>query len=170
MRFQTRYQSKLAGQTIWRINYEMKKQLLLGHLLPLLIGGLIYILFRTESLVMFKWFTFINIDHPIELLRETTIPIMENFPSWFIYSFPDALWIFSYMSITLLIWRNEINKQNYFWIFIMPIISILSEVGQLLNIIPGTFDFIDLFFYVLGFISPLLIFTNHIANKKTNKS
>lgn len=148
----------------------MKKQLLLGHLLPLLIGGLIYILFRTESLLMFKWFTFINIANPIELLRETTIPTMDYFPSWFIYSFPDALWIFSYMSITLLIWRNEINKQNYFWIFIMPIISILSEVGQLLNIFPGTFDLIDLIFYVLGFISPLLIFTNHLTNQKTNKS
>ena len=145
----------------------MKKQLLFGHLLTLILGGLIYISFRTDSLVMFKWFAALSLDTPIEYLRETTMTVNRLFPNWFLFSLPDGLWIFSYISLILLIWGNNINKRNLFWIFLIPFIAISSELGQLFNIIPGTFDPIDLTFYITGAISPFIIFTNNLLSFKT---
>jgi hypothetical protein len=119
---------------------------------------------------MFKWFKLLKAATPIEFLRGITMPAKQSFPEWFLYSLPDALWNFSFMSIILLIWRNQVNKENCFWVFIMPLISIFSEVGQLLNIIPGTFDLMDLIFYVSGATLPVLIFTNHLITQKINKT
>lgn len=145
----------------------MKKQLLFGHLLTLILGGLIYISFRTDSLVMFKWFVALSLDTPIEYLRETTLTAKQHFPNWFLFSLPDGLWVFSYISLILLIWGNNINKRNLFWAFLIPFIAISSELGQLFNIVPGTFDAIDLTFYIMGTISPFIFFTNNLLTFKT---
>jgi len=143
----------------------MKKQLILGHLLPLIIGGLIYISFRPETLLMFDFFSTLSIDAPIEYLRENTMGLKQYFPDWFLFSLPDGLWVFSYVSLVLLIWNNTISKHNIFWIILIPIIAVLSEFGQYIKIIPGTFDELDLMFYILGAFFSLLIFTNTIQLK-----
>ena len=137
--------------------------------MTLIIGGMIYISFRTNSLVMFKWFAALSIDTQIIHLRETTMIFKESFPDWFIFSLPDGLWIFSYISLTLLIWRNKINKSNLLWIFLIPFIAISSEFGQLFGIVSGTFDAVDLTFYFIGAISPFIFFTNNLLTllKKT---
>ena len=141
-----------------------------GHVLTLLISGLIYILFRTDSLVMFKWFAAVSLDTPIDYLRESSLTVKKHLPDWFLFSLPDGLWIFSNMSLTLLIWGNNIKKQNVFWIFIVPFIAIASEIGQLFSIVPGTFDTIDLAFYFTGAISPFILFTNNLLIFKTQKT
>ncbi|AFU69427.1 hypothetical protein P700755_002686 [Psychroflexus torquis ATCC 700755] len=143
----------------------MKRQLFFGHLLTLFIGGLIYVAFRTDSLLMFKWFSAASIDTPIELIRGMTLTAKNSLPDWFLFSLPDGLWIFSYTSLVLLIWRNKINRENFFWIAIIPILIILSELGQLFNIVPGTFDLIDVLLYSLGAILPILIFTEYLNFK-----
>lgn len=139
----------------------MKKQLLFGQLLTLIIGGLIYISFRTDHLLMFKWFAALSLDSQIEILRDTTFTLREHLPNWFVFSLPDGLWIFSYVTLTLLIWGNSINKRNLFWVFLIPFIAISSELLQLFNIAPGTFDSIDLIFYIIGAISPFIFFINN---------
>ena len=139
----------------------MRKQLLFGHILTLLLGGMVYVSFRTDSLTMFKWFAALSLDTTIETLRETTLTIKQYFPDWFLFSLPDGLWIFSYVSLMLLLWKNEVNKQNLFWIFMVPLIAIASELGQLFNMVPGTFDLVDLTFYLLGTIIPFVVFTNN---------
>ena len=88
----------------------MKKQLFFGHILTLLIGGLIYIAFRTDSLLMFKWFSALSLDNIINELRLTTMKLSPSLPNWFLYSLPDGLWIFSYVALIMTIWRNEINR------------------------------------------------------------
>jgi hypothetical protein len=88
---------------------------------------MVYVSFRTDSLTMFKWFAALSLDTTIETLRETTLTIKQYFPDWFLFSLPDGLWIFSYVSLMLLLWKNEVNKQNLFWIFMVPLIAIASE-------------------------------------------
>ncbi|MDC0204547.1 hypothetical protein OAJ65_01995 [Flavobacteriales bacterium] len=138
----------------------MKKQLILGNLLPLLLGSLIYISFRSDTLLIFKFFSALSIDTPIEYLRENTMGLKQYLPDWFLFSLPDGLWVFSYVSLMLLIWNNTISKYNIFWIILIPIIAVLSEFGQSIKITPGTFDPLDLIFYILGTFFSLLIFTN----------
>lgn len=138
----------------------MKRQIIIGHLFTLLLGGFVYISFRQDTLKMFSWFDSINLSAVISELRLFTLPLSDHLPNWFLYSLPDGLWIFSYLSVLLVVWDNVISKYNIHWLLLLPIIAIVSEIGQLFGIIPGTFDIFDLTFYIGGTILPILIFTN----------
>ncbi|MDZ7846933.1 MAG: hypothetical protein U5L96_09250 [Owenweeksia sp.] len=136
----------------------MKKQLLFGHVLTLAVGGLIYIAFRSDTLLMFKYIAAISLDTPIEYLREITLTTKKYLPNWLLFSLPDGLWIFSYVTLTLFIWNNKITKENIFWITIIPCTVILFEIAQLLTFTPGTFDLVDLAFYLIGAALPISLF------------
>ena len=146
----------------------MKKQLIVGHFLTLFIGTLMYVLFRIKSILVFDWINSINIIRPINYLREMTIYSKQYLPNWFIFSLPDGLWTFSYVTLVMLIWNNEIKRKNIFWLILLPAIAIISEIGQCLKLFPGTFDLNDILFYILGFITPLILFKNKQSQKKTN--
>ena len=51
--------------------------------IPILIGGTIYITFRSEKLLMFDWFKVIAVDGSIDLLRGL---ITMDVPDWIVYS------------------------------------------------------------------------------------
>ena len=140
------------------------KQLLIGHIATLCCGSLIYILFRSSSLKMFIWFERINILDVIENIRNFTFIYSNNLPNFILYSLPDGLWLFSYVSLVLYLWKNELKSENLFWVFSIPLISIISELGQIFKIITGTFDIIDLLMYVLGTILPFIIYKKSITN------
>lgn len=140
----------------------MKKQLIFGHIITLLIGGLIYVLFRTSSLLMFSWYKTIGLGGILKGLRKSTIPFAENIPEWILFSLPDGLWIFSYVCLILLIWKNSVSLKNIFWLLIIPILAIGSELGQLFGLIIGTFDLTDLLLYILGITLPFIFFKQSI--------
>ena len=144
----------------------MKTQIILGHLFTLLLGGLIYIAFRQDTLKMFSWFDSINLSAVISKLRLFTLPLSDYLPNWFLYSLPDGLWLFSYLSVLLVVWDNVISKHNIHWLLLVSVVAIFSEIGQFFKIVPGTFDIFDLIFYLGGTVLPILIFTN----SKTIKS
>ncbi len=115
---------------------------------------------------MFSWFDSINLSAVISKLRLFTLPLSDYLPNWFLYSLPDGLWLFSYLSVLLVVWENVITKHNIHWLLLVPVVAIFSEIGQLFKIVPGTFDILDLTFYLCGTVLPILIFTN----SKTFKS
>ena len=143
----------------------MKKQLVIGHITTLLIGGLIYLLFRVETLKMFEWLNSLGILNSLHNLRAQVNPIFGDLPGWFLFSLPDGLWIFSYISLMLYVWNNTISKHSVFWIFIVPVLTLMFEIGQLFNIVPGTFDIIDIVFYIIGILL-LIYFFNKSINLK----
>ena len=138
----------------------MKKQIVLGHLFTLTFGGLVYILFRQDTLKMFSWFDSFNLLEVLTEIRFFTLPLSEHLPHWLLYSLPDGLWLFSYISVLLVIWGNTISKQNIYWLLLVPVIAIFSEIGQFFKVISGTFDIIDLIFYIVGAVLPIFIFAN----------
>ncbi len=144
----------------------MKSQIIIGHFLTLLLGGLVYISFRQDTLKMFSWFDRVNLSGVISELRLSTLPLTDHLPNWFLYSLPDGLWLFSYLSVLLVVWDNTISKQNIHWLLLVPAVAVFSEIGQFFGIAPGTFDIFDLTFYFGGTVLPILIFTN----SKTIKS
>ena len=108
--------------------------------IPLFIGCLIYVLFRTDTLLYNK------------LLGIFSTPIAS--PNTFlqriiVFSLPDGLWAMSY---TMLIFhlRKDKTVRTLIWSIIIPIVGILSEIGQLYYLIPGTFDIIDLIMYIVA--------------------
>jgi len=136
---------------------KIRRQLIYGHIGTLILGGLIYILFRSEKLIMFRWLDFLSFS--FQNIRALTLGFRNYLPDWFIFSLPDGLWIFSYMSLVLLIWKNKINYRNIIWIVIIPLLVVASEIGQLMNIIQGTFDYNDIVFYIMGAILPIAFYT-----------
>lgn len=140
----------------------MKKQLFFGSFLTLLFGGLIYILFRTASLKMFSWYETIGFGGLTNELRKFTFQFSNRIPEWILFSLPDGLWIFSYVTLMLVIWRNSVSIKNVFWILIIPLLAIGSELGQLFGLIIGTFDFADLILYILGMTLPFILLNKSI--------
>ncbi|WP_449388910.1 hypothetical protein [Chryseobacterium lineare] len=136
-----------------------------ASLFLLFLGGLIYLIFRTERLIMFRWVEYLKLSDVITNLQK--ISTLYILPDWFKYSLPDGLWIYSYTAILLEIWKQTVTKQNVFWILSIPSTAVLSEFFQLLKILPGTFDLIDLIFYFVGILIPLCYATIiHFNNKK----
>lgn len=121
-------------------------QILLHVLLPIYVGGFIYILFRSKSLVMFDWFEAIGILDFIQTLRNYFIGIKGNVPIWVYYSLPDGLWTYSFTSTILLFESNW--KVLKFWLLVPFLFGPLIEIFQLFRLFPGTFDPLDLLFYL----------------------
>jgi hypothetical protein len=134
-------------------------------IIPVVIGGLIYLTYRTDSLIMFGWFKSIGLSDLVTFFR--TNELLQNLviPNWVIYSLPDALWLFSFTYLTILIWDFKISRQSIFWICLAPAVGLFSEIGQLIGVIPGTFDRVDL---LLLFFAAILPF-NHLIQLKTIK-
>ena len=142
----------------------MKKnnQILFHVLIPMIIGGFIYIIFREKNLLMFNWFDSLGFREIIDFLR---FHISEKYyiPNWLLYNYPDAIWIYSFVSLMLIIWNGVKSNIKFAWLTIAPILGISAEIGQYINIIPGTYDQFDLLFCFLGSLLPFILI------KKNNK-
>ena len=143
----------------------MKSKLIFYHLLSLIVGSLIYILFRSSSLKVFSWLDLIGINILDSKIRKSALAISSHIPDWILLSLPDGLWLFSYVCLMLCIWGNSITIKNLFWITIFPTIAIASEIAQYFKLLQGTFDPLDLLLYFLGGTLPLIIFKNSINYK-----
>jgi hypothetical protein len=122
---------------------------LLSHVfLPIIIGGLIYVLFRSDSLLMFKWFEFLGLSNIVYIVRESVTNI--NLFDWVIYSLPDGLWVYSFATCLIILW-NE-NKSYLFLFLIIPfLLGPGVEILQFFNLFKGTFDLMDLIITIIAF-------------------
>ena len=128
------------------------------HFVTLLAGSLIYILFRSDTLVFFTWIEYFqNLNKFIFYLRSFTVDFATFFPLWFIYSLPDGMWVSSYIFLLLMIFDFKIKRNNSLLIFLIPIIGLLSEIGQYFGLVSGTFDYLDILLYLCCSIIPLVI-------------
>ncbi len=138
------------------------KDILIYVVFPLFIGGLIYIVSRSKSLKIFDWFEKINLSNEIEIIRNYFLNV--KLPNRIIYNLPDLLWVFSFTSLLLIIWNKRIYKENILYLLFPMVIGVLSEFGQFLSIINGTYDTIDVIFYIFGGLSSILIISKFKLN------
>lgn len=131
-------------------------------------GTLIYLLFRVSTLKIFNWLNIFKIDFIKSDFRNWILSNSSIFPKWFLFSLPDGLWTFSYVSAMLCIWDFKLNNRNFIWITFIPLVAVVSEIGQKIKIVPGTFDKLDLLFYVIGFIAPIIFSIKTIDFKNYN--
>lgn len=121
---------------------------LLG-ILMLVLGGLIYILFR-ENVIFTSWLASLI---PYELPYYGTIINHNTLGGYiFLFSLADALWYGS-----LLLFDFQL-RSNTWYSKLMTLLTMalpfIFELAQLWNYMPGTFDWIDIIIYLLT----LLIF------------
>lgn len=135
---------------------ESKIKYLSHILIPLLIGGSIYIFFRTKTLLLFNIISFFRIDTFINSIRISPFILEGFFPYWLIYSLPNALWVYSLTAYLLFIWNGD--DKNIFWLLVGPLIGIAAEIMQIFGYFPGTYDNIDLLLTIIFGILPFFIF------------
>ena len=120
----------------------------------LTIGGLIYICYRSESLLMFDWFYGLGLTDYIEDIRNGVE--MPNVYGWVKYNMPAGLWLFAYMFVIDSIWGKDKNNVYLYFLYVLPLLAIVSELMQYVGMIPGSYDSMDLLCYV-SFIFLFLI-------------
>lgn len=146
-----------------------KLRLIFFHVLfPLSIGIFIYLFFRSKSLIIFRWIDIFEISNKFESLRIYLSQYKSNLPVWLIYSVPDALWVYSLISAIFITWGKDFLNVK-FWLVISLLIAPSLEFLQFLKLFPGTFDIIDLLFYLIGSILSLTIVKHNLKkNEKQN--
>lgn len=126
--------------------------------LSLMIGGLIYLSFRTKELVMFTWVRYLGLEHKIDKLRIALSGT--HLPEFIVYCLPNALWVISYLlAADSLI---DHNRHKIVWTTSLPLSAAILEGGQFVHLIPGTYDSLDL----LCILTPLIIYTIYYHKTK----
>jgi len=116
-----------------------KKAYIIRVLLPVFLGGGIYCSLRDPNLVLLK-LTSNNILHNLtSCLHQISMPVVGLFPRCFSYSLPDALWCYACISLIAIYWRGGPFIFKVLWLGVAIALSLGFEVGQFLNIVPGTF-------------------------------
>lgn len=109
-----------------------------------MLGALIYITLRSETLVMFSWAQHLGVDELISSLR-TRASGLRPVPGWIRYSLPDAAWAYSFAAALRLAWLSApCRTAAFFWTALGPMLAIVAELGQAIGVVPGTFDSCDL--------------------------
>lgn len=126
--------------------------LLIHCVLPLWIGGWVYLLFRSESLLMFRWADFLGLLEFIREQRETWGEGSETLPGWVLFSLPDGAWVYTATAFFGRLWRTGPLLPHVAWTGSASVLAIGGEFAQWPGWIPGTFDWVDLILYLVAAI------------------
>ncbi len=138
----------------------MKKTILLIFvhvIMTLTFGGMIYLLFRVKSLLMFRWADAIGVKPVLDDMRVYCTTIQTDNLNWFFFSLPDGLWVYSFTSFMLIVWGLKFSRHSIFWISIGPLLALCGEMGQAFGVIRGTFDPTDFLLCLIGSILPFVV-------------
>lgn len=123
--------------------------ILLANLLPLLIGGCIYICLRSEDMLMFVWMDALGMKTWVVDNRSFLYAKASKLPEILVYVLPNAFWMMSYSLIMAQIWRDS-PKRGVVWVFMLWFLTIVTEILQSIGRLSGTFDYADIAAYTLG--------------------
>lgn len=124
--------------------YKRTLNIIFLIIIPLLSGGIIYLIGRDNS-IYFKKLLGISFEQ-------------KQLDSWIKFNLPDGLWAFSLSSTLCMIWKWKYSKNYLIWLIIISIIALSFEIFF------GTFDFIDIIFILVGIFIPL----TYIEYKRNN--
>ena len=124
-------------------------------LLTLTAGGMVYVLYRSQSLLVFHIANKLGLSAWTAHLRHNA-PVL-NVPEWMIYSLPGGLWAIAYILIIEAVTQPWPPRKRMMWASSIPLCGIASELLQGIGCLPGTFDFIDVLCYGI----PLGIYITH---------
>lgn len=123
--------------------------------LPLVLGILIYLLYRSRNLFYYNLIHFLDINGYVGLAREVAWLYRKLFPTWSIYSLPDGLWLFS-TGAAFLMCRNY-YLIHCIWFSLIYILMICIEYIQKFygghGTVIGTFDKKDIIAFSAAYIS-----------------
>lgn len=94
-------------------------------------------------------------------------PFKHFVPSVLLFSLPDALWVYSFTALLGYIWSKQPTCwERKLWTLVPVSLGLGGEFGQLLHLIPGTFDWGDVAAYLVAWFAAFIsvsVFLNHGA-------
>lgn len=128
---------------------------LLAASLALLAGGTIYMLFRSKKLLGFHLADAVGLGGAIDALRSKVCDV--HLSDFVVYCLPDGLWTTAYIFFVDYVLRGVGKRQLMLAVAIIPAIGSVSEIMQFFNMLPGTFDVMDLLCYMVPFVIYALV-------------
>jgi hypothetical protein len=136
----------------------MRTTILSVHtLLPVFVGGVIYLLWRPDNLMLFSWLDALGISKLVRDLRSAVYSVRMHLPVWIIFSVPAGLWMYSLVAGLRLTWRGGRPQLQRLWLTLAALLGPGSELAQRLGILPGRFDLADLTAYVAAFVAAIYL-------------
>ncbi len=123
---------------------------LISGVTSLLVGALIYLLFRGKNLLGFMLLRRIGLEPWADRMRSYTADI--RLPDVVVFSLPGGLWALGYILVIDSIFGNQSRSTRIVWASVIPLLGVCSEVLQGVGLLPGVFSSWDLICYVLPFI------------------
>ena len=118
----------------------------------LIIGSFIYLKFRSETLLMFKWAENFGLNSTISSIRGSSSVLNLKQMKYVIFSAPFGMWVLSFCCFIGAIWHKDNSVEAIIWRLFIPFIAISSELLQLLGLLPGTYDKNDLLVLIVSTI------------------
>ena len=126
-------------------------------LIFLLIGSYLYLKFRSETLLMFKWAKNLGLDFIVRSIRGSFESLNSDRMKYIIFSAPYGLWVISFCCFIGAIWHKDSSLSAIILRLIVPVIAVSSELLQFVGFLPGTFDINDLLVLIVSTIIGLTI-------------
>lgn len=122
---------------------------------PLLVGATIYLLWRPDSLLAFRWATALGLSGQVQSLRSfcAALPSPSDVA---VYSLPGGLWLFALVLTLGSVWLQQPGLSASIWLAVPITVAVGSEIGQLQGWVLGTFDPLDLLVYSLSYACGLV--------------
>jgi hypothetical protein len=132
-------------------------------IIAIFLGGMIYVCWRSNSLLMFTWFDALGMRSEVLTLRQYAKPYSDTLPRWVIFSLPQALWLLGGMVAFSWIWGKHDVLNKRLWSIAFCSVALGFEFGQLIGLVPGHFDVLDVASLILAIAFALLLdeFDNH---------
>jgi hypothetical protein len=149
-----------------RVKAHVVRSLALHVFLPVATGALIYVSWRSPTLLIFRWVRFCGMSGMLAKWRYAVLSGRPAFGDWVIFSLPDALWVYAVTACMSLIWRARRSWARRVWIAAGTVLGCGGEVLQQLGVVPGTYDPVDLLLSVAAALTSYLLVTNDLKFRR----
>jgi len=136
----------------------------------LMLGGIIYLLFRPSETLFLKWIQTAGLDNWTHLARQKSLSLNLHLPEWILYSLPNGLWAFAYALLITCIWSGSKSWLRYFWMASIPILIQGYEILQFTGTIPGIFCMQDIGLGTVGLITGIIVGTKTMKTANHEKT
>jgi len=136
----------------------------------LMLGGIIYLLFRPSEILFLKWIQTAGLDNWFSLARQKSLSLNLHLPEWIVFSLPNGFWAFAYALLITCVWSGSKSWLRYFWMASIPILVLGFEILQFTGTIPGTFCMQDLALGMAGIITGIIVGTKTIKTANHEKT
>lgn len=137
-------------------NMWIYKKVWIFAYLFIFIGGMIYVLYRPDNILLFRVTDSLGMKPLIDVARLSASQV--KLPLFVINSLPAGLWAASYLMMMYITTRFHTRKVRLMLALPLPITAIVLEIMQYFGWCHGTFDIYDLLCYIV----PLFIFIKSI--------